>query len=90
MEGNKIPISEVKMIRPYGKRVPQYKLNLRYSSRADGKNYRTMKETSWDDPNALFFESREAAEQYARGNWVGKWEANDVIKSKINFLSAKE
>ena len=90
MEGNKIPISEVKMIRPYGKRVPQYKLSLRYSSREDGKNYRTIKDTSWDDPNTLFFESREAAERYARENWVGKWEANDVIKSKINFLSAKE
>ena len=90
MEGNKIPISEVKMIRPYGKRVPQYKLSLRYSSREDGKNYRTIKDTSWDDPNTLFFESREAAERYARENWVGKWEANDVIKSKINFLNAKE
>ena len=90
MVGNRIPISEVKMIKPHGKRVPKYKLKLRYSNREDGKYSKTMKETSWDKPDALIFDSSEAAVEYAQKHWVGKWEANDTIKAKINFLEAKE
>jgi len=90
MVGNRIPISEVKMIKPHGKRVPKYKLKLRYSNREDGKYSKTMKETSWDRPDALIFDSSEAAVEYAQKHWVGKWEANDTIKAKINFLEAKE
>ena len=90
MVDNKIPISEVKMIKPHGKRVPKYKLQLRYSNRADGKYAQTMKETSWDRPDALIFDSSKEAVEYAQQHWIGKWEANDTIKAKINFLNAKE
>ena len=70
--------------------VQKYKLTLRYSNRADGKYNKPMKETSWDEPNALLFESREAAEQYAKKNWVGEFESNPTIESKIKLLNAKE
>jgi hypothetical protein len=91
-EGGKIPISQAKMVRRVGRdrTKGEYKLKLRYSSRDDGKNYRTLKETTWDDPNSLIFDSREAAVKYANENWVGKFESNPTIESKLKLLSAKE
>ena len=91
-EGGRIPISEAKMVRRVGRERTkgEYKLNLRYSSREDGKNYRTLKESSWDDPNALIFDSREAAIEYANKHWIGKFESNPTIESKIKLLNAKE
>ena len=91
-EGGRIPISEAKMVRRVGRERTkgEYKLNLRYSSREDGKNYRTLKESSWDDPNALIFDSREAAIEYANKHWVGKFESNPTIESKLKLLNAKE
>ena len=89
-DGGRIPLSEIKMVRRIGKgrEVSKYKLNLRYSNREDGKNHRKLKDTSWDEP--LIFDSKEAAENYAMENWVGKWEANNTIKSKMKLFKAKE
>ena len=88
----KIPLSEIKTVRRTGKKqaTATYKLNLKYSNREDGKHYRKLKETSWDDPNELIFNTREAAENYAMENWVGKFESNPTIESKIKLLKAKE
>ena len=93
MQEARIPLSETKMVTKTGgarAKTSEYKLTLRYSNKKDGSHHRKFKETSWDDPNNLIFESREAAERYAMENWVGQFEGNPSIAEKIKLLKARE